>query len=345
MATVLDQPNKPTRFTSPKERIRNIPKVPKQRDYAAIMEMHTIETNILDLIKKQTDYGAIVVLMTPEMCLDVLSLNDMGQNRHIDSYDVEKYEGQMKIDKWKDKNGDTICVSKTLKLLDGQHRLWAQYFAGVTLTVLIAVGIDDDAFSYKDIGRKRNAGDIISIRGYQTNAGYLAQVVKSILYYKKESKAKGAISDKDVPNFEVNEFASSIPAMNRLVKDLDYAKAIWCETTNKFLTPAQWVFVYYVLRNLSGREIDARTFMERFADGADLKATSPIKIVRTLFETEFRHFNKLRRKRSNKVSITIKIKAIFEAWNQYIDGAKISELDFDVKDPIIPKPRWKSRND
>lgn len=345
MATTLEtRQNTSPRFTSPHKRIKKIEK-PTKRDYKAIVEAWTIQTDIIDQIKRAKGYGILDVVITPDMAMDLLTLNDMSQNRHIKTKTLEVYEGQMKTGKWKQKNGDTIGVTEGLKLVNGQKRLWAIYLSGIECRIFIVYGMDDDVFSYIDIGDNRTATDMTSINGYQGNERELAYIVKAILLFNEKSIVKGTVSSFDVPNFEVNNFEQKAPVMKRLAKELEMVKATWMESSNKFFTPAQWVFVFYILRTLPGMEDQARFFLDRFADGVDLKQTSPIRIVRNLFENDFKNILRGRHKaRSNKASLTIKVKFLFEAWNKFIDNEKVSELTVNLEDPIILKPRWKAKN-
>lgn len=344
--TVSSQPPETARFSSSKGQLAPKKEKVLKRDYKAIIDAWTIETDIIERIKKYDEYGVWNELITPDMAMDLLTLNDMGQNRHMDSGLIDGYVEQMQDLKWKQKNGDKVGITKKLKLVDGQHRLWAIFLSGIPCHMLIVVGMDEDVFSYMDIGRTRNAEDITSINGHQTNARMLAQAVKAILLFKSKSITKGTITKEHVPNYAVNNFEQSRSAMNRLGADLDYAKSYWCVKSNNFFTPAQWVFVYYILRTLPGREDDARTFMDRFADGIELKANSPIKILRTYFETDFKHLPGGKKKgRTTRASITTKVKFVFAAWDLFLEGAKVSEIRVNLDDQIIPKPKYRAKND
>lgn len=343
IATSVKDPNKLKRITT----IKPPPKkeLVKKIDYDSIVKAWTIQTNILERIKKNDPDKPFYVDMTPQMAMDILTINDVDQNRIIDWSVVDIYADQMKRKKWKEKNGDTICVSKTMQLLDGQHRLWAIYLSGETIIVSLVTGLEDDVFAFKDIGRKRNAADIVHINGLGANSGQIGQTIKAIILYKKKSIVKGTANDRDVLNHEVNEFVRNKTEMNKIVKALGRAKVYWMSFNANYFTAPQWAFVFYTLQGLPGMQDQAVEFIERFADCNNLKATSPIKVVRNYFENDFKHLAKQNKKnRTNKASIHTKVKHLFEAWNLWIRGEKVSEIKVDLLEAVIAKPIYNKSN-
>lgn len=317
-------------------------KAPKY-DYDAIVRVWTPQTNIVDRILKADPAKPFYVNITPDMAMDILKLNDTGQNREIINQRIESYVGQMEKKKWMPRNGDTIRISVSGKLIDGQHRLWSIYLSGQPCEYLIVTGLADIAFSHIDIGGNRNAGDITHINGYGTHAGQLSQVVKLILLFKSKSIVKGSISERDVANSDVNEFEQNKGTMSRLIKDLEMVKAkdSWMDlTNNKYFTVAQWVFIFYLLRTQPRMEEEAFRFLSRFADGVNLKATNPIKVLKNYFDNDFKHLSKGNGKmnRSNKATLTTKVKHVIEAWNLNVRKETSSKIDVDLTTLIIGKP-------
>lgn len=74
-------------------------------------------------------------------------------------------------------NAETVQVSATGVLLNGQHRLRAIVITGLTLPFVVARDVLDEAQETIDIGRKRTLGDVLHLRGVQ-NARTLASVVR-----------------------------------------------------------------------------------------------------------------------------------------------------------------------
>lgn len=334
-------PQSLSRVTNP---IKRIPiKKQEKFDYEGITNNHKPTTGIIEKIKNADPNHPWYEEITPEKALDMLLLNDSGHNRPKIEKDILLDVEQMKTKHWKQKNGDTLVISKSFKLLNGQHRLWSIYRSGISCIYLIVTGIDDDAFQYIDLQRRRNASHITSINGFQINANQLAYVVKAIILFKNKSIVKGNITEYDIHNYEVNNFQQNRHEMGLIAKDLDYAKHYWMTFNKNFFTAPQWAFAFYIFRSLPDKYKEAKEFMDRFADSNELKANNPIKIAHNYFTNEFKHLprNKLRNK-GNKVDLTIKFKTLIAAWNASIRKEKVSELRIDLETDFVPKPIYRT---
>ena len=309
-------------------------------EVAEIIKAWTVKTKIIDIIKKADPEKPFYYDITPDVAMDLLTLNDPGRNRIIDWSVQLSYEEQMASGKWMSRNGTTIAISKEGMLLDGQTRLWAIYRSGVTISYLIVTGLNKEAFPYMDIGRNRSAADMASIHGYQANQAALSQAIKLILLFKSKSIVKGCITIKDVKNHEVNAFLENRAVMNRLIKELTVIKDTWVKKTPNFFTPPQWLFISYLLRNLPGMEEEAQKFLNQFAFGTNLRPNSPITIVRGYFINQFKHLSKGHGKmsKSNLATLTTKVKYLIEAWNLHVRKTRLSEIKVDLSAPQITKP-------
>lgn len=108
---------------------------------------------------------AAVITVTPAMADELLRRNEGEdyRNRALSAGTLEKYTNEMKRG-WK-LTGEAIILSKSGRLLNGQHRLHACIAAGIAFQTFVVFGVEDDAFAFMDIGRKRTAADIFSIHG------------------------------------------------------------------------------------------------------------------------------------------------------------------------------------
>lgn len=342
-APTTNQTNK-ERFTSPMKRDKN--DIQKKPDFEAIIEGWVPKTDILKRIESNNPERSFKVLITPDMALDMLTLNDMGKNRHIRWKDLQLYMIAMKNGSWLSGNGDTIRFTKKMKLIDGQHRLWAIYLTKKAQEMFIVTGLREEAFGFIDIGNNRNGGDILSTLGYQHHASALSYAIKSILLFERKSIFKGGISQKEVPNSDVLDWAKSDKLrMEALIDDLELISTIWITNFNrKFFTPPQWLAVYYILRTLPNRHKDAKKFLESFASGDDLPKTSPIKVVRNYFESDMEQFTKYKKGKIRQSVLTIKVKALFAAWDKLMAGESISNLTLDLSTLEIKKPSMSKKS-
>lgn len=104
-----------------------------------------------------------VITMTPELASHYLSNNP--SNRPMSPRRVSQFAAMMANGQWA-LNGETVVISATGRLLDGQHRLAAVVEHGHAVPMLVVTGALDSTFSTIDIGAKRTAGDILSISGF-----------------------------------------------------------------------------------------------------------------------------------------------------------------------------------
>lgn len=330
--------NAPTRFTAiQRNSVEKIPKI----DIADILLHHKLSTDIVDKIRNATT--PFYVNITPEIGLDLLKLNDFNHNRDLDWKLIYDYYIQMVEGEWCNNNGDTIKVSTELQLLDGQNRLIAAYMAKFTLELMIiAPNCPPRSFAYMDIGKNRSGSDMVKINGFGTKKSQLAYAIKAILLYEKFGQIKSSIFRSRIRNYEVNKFIQDKQRTARLVDDIGIAKARWMKDTKDFFTAPQWAAAYYILRMQPGMEDEARIFLDKFANGNDLRATSPIRICRRYFENEFKHL-KLDKER-NKIHsgwLTIKFNTLFTAWNHYVNKESINEIRIDPKSDRVVKPNFR----
>ena len=106
----------------------------------------------LDLSREWSDWFAI----TPGDATALLTLN--RENREFRPTVVKSYTEAMKRGEWT-RTHQGIGISKTGRLIDGQHRLMAITQSGVTLDMLIVTGLDDVVFKDIDVHSKRSLSD------------------------------------------------------------------------------------------------------------------------------------------------------------------------------------------
>lgn len=98
--------------------------------------------------------------VTPDYAEALLANN--GHNRKLTMNRSRALAAAMRSGAWQ-LNGETVIISESGKLLDGQHRLKAVTIYGQPVQMLVATGANDSAFSTIDTGKTRSAGDILSM--------------------------------------------------------------------------------------------------------------------------------------------------------------------------------------
>lgn len=161
--------------------------------------------------------GARVVEVTPDMAQHLVDAANFG-NRKLKPSVVSKYAKLMRDGDWK-LSPETIAISKTGRLLNGQHRMHAIVKSGVTCRFLFATGFDDDVFGVLDRGAKRSISDAtgVDIKLAQT---------ATVLVALSHGNVRGQITDSEVSR------ASAI------IKDTHDDLMGTCSTTAKVFSSA-----------------------------------------------------------------------------------------------------------
>lgn len=108
-----------------------------------------------------------ILQVTPAMAKKWLEGNTM--NRRLDKNRVRDFSNLMAAGKFY-LNGDTIRFADDGTLLDGQHRLAAVVFAGITVTMEIREGLSKYVMPTIDVGTKRSSADILKMLGRSETA-------------------------------------------------------------------------------------------------------------------------------------------------------------------------------
>jgi len=103
-----------------------------------------------------------VETITPIIAKQLLEVN--SNNRKISPANVAKIEESLTNEEWQ-VSGQTIIISESGRLLDGQHRVHAVLNTGISMEHLVCRGVKDEAFKVIDTGKNRSGGDVLSIVG------------------------------------------------------------------------------------------------------------------------------------------------------------------------------------
>lgn len=98
--------------------------------------------------------------ITPQYALELLKKNSC--NRPLNKSNIEFFEEQIKRGEFL-LTHQSICISSSGRLLDGQHRCHAIVNTGIPIEIWIATGFDDKTFAVLDSGCKRTAANAIAI--------------------------------------------------------------------------------------------------------------------------------------------------------------------------------------
>jgi hypothetical protein len=240
--------------------------------------------------------------ITPRVAERYLTHNT--KNRKATNDVTRLYAAIMKRGEWK-YNGDPIRFDVDGFMLDGQHRLMAIAQSGVTQDYLVIRGLPRETFTTIDIGRKRTAGDILSIAGMK-NTNAIAAGVR--MYLHSQTGNPFSVSpERRVSNEAVLQFAEDNPIVVRSTKSFSKLFA------KKFVGPATVCFIYIAASRAVSEE-SALEFFELLEKPEGLGLQSPIFLLRDKLMQD--HGSKKRLNKAERVALIIKA---FRLWNEGIE--------------------------
>lgn len=168
-------------------------------------------------VRRGRSYGDFEVMeVTPAIAKDWLGLNT--HNRNISNARVQQYARDMQSGSWA-YTGDPIRFNGDGKLIDGQHRLLACIESGRSFETLVLRNLPLSVQEKLDQGKVRNAGDHLSLRGFE-QARAVAAIARQLYGIKRGFNVKQAAGSRPT-NAEVLALVDRHPAIAESVGALD----------------------------------------------------------------------------------------------------------------------------
>lgn len=255
----------------------------------------------------------------------------MPRNRNLNEHNFHGIRSDMTKGNFK-QTGDTIKFDWFDCLQDGQHRLQGIVASGQTHKLLVVRGLDPEAFPYMDIGRNRNAADVLSIEGIES-ASKIAAMAKFLIHYRRGkliTMAQGGQKDKKyrLTNSDVLDFVQE--NLESLKESYPYGYG--ANNRDKVLSGSHMAALHYIFKTIKPDcDVLADDFFHKLGIGADLAKDSPIYLLRT------RLIQDLRSKR--KMPPLEKIALVIKAWNAYREEKKPKVITWSNVQEPFPKPR------
>lgn len=257
-------------------------------------------------------------LITPELAKEYLALNiEVNRNKKRDRillYSKEILEGR-----WIADTGETVKISKSGRLIDGQNRLYAIIKANKAAYITIVTGVDDEAFKVIDSGASRNAGDAFKIAGVPHST-----LVPSII--STYNLLIGEMSPRE------RRKSSSSALLDQYFEDDDFWDAstnkalIWYKDFSRVLPPSLIGGLYTYFYSVN--QEDAHEFMDQVCSGLNVE----LPIIKTL---RLRLIDDAKQVR--KMPLVLKVAYIIKTWNFFRKkDSKAKFLKFDSASEKMP---------
>ena len=240
-----------------------------------------------------------------------LLLKSNTANRHVTESHVAYLVKEIKAGRWK-VNGDTIRISKSGLIIDGQHRLLAIVRAGVTIESWVVTGLPDDVFDTIDVGKRRSPGDTLECRGEQ-NAHRLAAALALIDKYMTGRVDKSS----HYTNSETEALLAKYPTARESL--------ITSKSGKGLLLPSVLDACHYLFTQKD--PVMTEVFMDRILKGVGLEEGDPWYVLRERLLTNSISNTKL--SKAHVMALCIK------AWNHARAGRRITKLQLNGVDGKI----------
>ena len=250
-------------------------------------------------------------LITPTIAKQLLEQNTI--NRNVKKPVVELYSRQMANGEWREDTGEVIKISKTNRILDGQHRLLAIVKSNTAINLHIAYNVDDTVFSVLDTGSKRNSTDTFKVANIKQ--GNTIPSIITMYNLLSNNQKRGA---------RINNVSTNSELLDQYNEDPIFWQNIAKESHNMYLTFAKIIHPSYIggfyafLSKLDSEK--ATQFMHQLTTGINITNQS-VTLLRTKLMQDKMSLRKMNH--TLKVALTIK------TWNFFIKGIQVQILKFD----------------
>jgi len=301
-----------------KKQVATKKNAPKKVESGATAEQMRLGTGIDSLTFTTPKKEKITVsfeLVNAETANYILE-NFNTANRKIDDRLVKSYIRKMETGQWIF-NGDTLKFDKDGILRDGQNRLMAILISKIPQPCLVVRGLNKEAFSTMDEGRKRSASDILSIEKLK-DPRKKAGVVRTVLLfdngYYRSTKGGG---DRSVTpnNFEILEYTRE--HNDRIEESLNLAEEI--KVDFPYLNLKMLAAMHYIFAQKNRK--DANAFFKALAKGEGLAKNSPIGVFRNEIVKD--HKNHVKLPYNTVLALLIK------SWNHYRLSETTQSITYD----------------
>lgn len=247
---------------------------------------------------------ASVDRITPDVAAALLGANQ--GNRHLRPTVVSRYARDMAAGDWL-VNGETIKLSTSGRILDGQHRLAAVVESGATIETFVVRDLPDEVQDTVDRGLPRNIADALRLHG-ETSANVLAGAICQVIVMRSPQPASNALSWPSTP--EAVRWLDANPSIRASVH-ATYSAAMSLRAPH-----TTFAALHYLFAALDPDDADA--FFASLQSGAALVEDSAVFALREVLIREWVVPRRMDRHRLQALCI--------KAWNAWRKGTPVKQL-------------------
>jgi hypothetical protein len=252
------------------------------------------------------------VEVTPEVAEEWLAT--MGVNRRLSESNLDAIVQAMNEGNWHN-DGTPIRFNTDEQMIDGQHRCMAISMTGITQTLMVVRGVEQEAMTTIDTGKSRSRSDVLSIHDPELkDIVSIAGATTVVLRWSKGVR-NNALRNAYVSNDEFIRFFDD--NRDEILNAHRIGRQVVRHTRG--VTLQAMALCAYLFDRIDHE--DAEFFWARVMDGEALEKGSPILALRRFFERE---------SRSNRDNIRADVAAAItiKAWNAYREGRNVELLGF-----------------
>lgn len=252
--------------------------------------------------------------ITPEKAREFLSKNI--NNRNLNGSTVRYYQDMIERNRWQ-VNGESIKISESGFLLDGQHRLEAICKAGIPVKMFVVYGVDDDSFMTIDAGKPRRYTDYLKVSGKTGDLPAISAASRIAMGF--DSSGTYNIIKRVSPD-TLLWFIDKHPGLTAAVENIG-------GRTNNLCSRSIASALKYIFSIVD--DVAAECFFDSLISGANLEEGSPILALRNRLTTSRGMYGSSGQKEN--------IHAFVSAFNSYRAGKKIAYLKANSGTGIVLK--------
>lgn len=261
---------------------------------------------------KKTPHCEIVAL-TPVLATLLLDRNPV--NRPIGRYNMETLRSDVSGSRFLF-NGESIVVSDSGVLIDGQHRCTTVIETRQTITTVIVFGPKEEARYTIDIGKPKTAAHFLHMKGGVDTNNLAATIALLIQYGQNNNIHHGYVRPTKTQIVQGGERFRGVEL------SLD---AVAGATKKKLGSRSALAFCHYTFKRKAGVEA-ADNFFQKLIDGDGLRKGDPIYHCRERL---------LKLDRGSRADVRAEI--IFKGWNSWRRNETVTSIRTNGKLPKVER--------